>query len=165
MKKLFFTFICVALAATAIGQTRTTDSSDCKFLKNVTFKSGLDTLEFDVLFWAHSPANQQHPLELLANKHEILLDEYLDKNFQGSTLEFMPLSCRKKFQATLSRKIYDHTYVVRSKYIGDYREDYIDLNELKDLEKLHIKCVVYEDTAARNKNGGYFFTIIDLKPL
>jgi hypothetical protein len=141
------------------------DSSDCKFLKDIKFRNGKDTLEFDILYWANSPANQQYPLQVLADKNEIHLDEYLDKNSQGITLEFIPLSCKRKFQATLSRKIYDHTYAIKSKHIEDYNRDYVDLNNLKESQMLHIKCIVFEDVAARNRHGGYFFTIIELKLL
>ena len=157
--------MCIIVAASAIAQKNTTDSGNCEILKNINFNKGIDTLEFEVLYLDFSPANQEHPLELLANKHELQLDEYLDKNYNGTTVAFSPLNCQREYQATLSRKIYDHTYVVKSKNIGDYNREYVNLNNLKTSQKLHVKCIVYEDTVTRNKHGGYFFTIIELKPM
>ncbi len=164
MKKIVFTIIGLVTRLIVAGQEIKKDTTGCDLLKDIHFKNGIDTIEFTVLYRSSVPGNQEFLLKLLVVKKQILLDEYLDKNYESSVLEFVPMSCDKRYQATLSRKIYDRTYINKVNNIKDYRQGYVNLDDLTTYQKIRLKCIVFEQKEARNKHGAYCFTIIDLVP-
>ena len=165
MKRIFFSITVLCLSFIVKGQGITPNIVGCDPLKNIGFKNGLDTLEVTVIYLANFTGNQELQLRSAAEKKQISLSEYLDKDYESSSIEFTPINCSYRYQATLSRKIYDKTYIIKTHNIKDYKQDYVNFNELKTYQRIRLKCIVFEREDMKTRDGDYFFTVIDVKIL
>lgn len=163
MKKVLFVFMLLCISFIAIAQQTISDSMGCGIVESIKFKNGIDTLEFTVLYRSSIPGSQDTRLTTLANRKQISANEYQDRNYESTYVEFMLPKCDRRFMGILNRKIYDRTFV--REHISDYQTEIIDLNNLKTYQKVFLKCVVFEDQTLKDRRGSYFLAIIELRPL
>ena len=162
MKKVIFHLIIVGLSVNAVAQKSIPRDTTFSFLKNLTFKNGVDTIEVKVTFDAILRGSDGTFLKLLADKKQVEFNEYV-YDYESIALNFTPEGCNRLYQGTLSRKIYDKTYVRKSNNIGEYMKEIIDMNSLKIGQVMYLKCVVFEDQVVYYHE--YFFTIVDIRLL
>ena len=163
MKKLLFIFTLQCISFIAIAQETAKDGIGCNIVNSIKFKGGIDTLELTVLYRAFISGDQDPRLPVLSERKQILVDEYQNKKYESTYVEFMLPNCDRRFMGILNRKIYDRTFIRRQ--IGDYQTEIVDLNNLKAYQKVFLKCVVFEDQSLMDRRGSYFFAITELTPL
>jgi len=163
MKKLIFIFTLQCISFIAIAQETANDSIGCDVVNSIKFKGGIDTIEFTVLYRSDISGDQDPRLRVLSERKQILVDEYQDKNYESTYVEFMLPNCDRRFMGILNRKIYDRTFIRR--HIVDYQTEIVDLNNIKTYQKVFLKCVVFEDRSLKDRRGSYLFAIIELRPL
>jgi hypothetical protein len=118
MKELIFIFILQCISFIAIAQETANDSIGCSVVNSIRFKGGIDTIEFTVLYRSSISGDQDPRLHVLSERKQIHVDEYQNKNYESTYVEFMLPNCDRRFMGILNRKIYDKTFVRRN--IGDY---------------------------------------------
>jgi hypothetical protein len=163
MKKIIFILLITASWLSHVSaQVAVDGDASCSFLKDLKFKNGVDTIQVTAVVRAVIQGNEEPKLRILADKNELDEKEYLDEHFDSEALNFIPEGCTNRFTGTLTRKLYDKTFVRKTKDLGAYMKEVVDLDALQRGQKINLKCLVFEDQKTRNRLGNYFFTIIDL---
>jgi hypothetical protein len=164
MKKiLLILLVVIGYASNASAQTSVTADTSCSFLKNIKFKNGVDTVVVKVLFRAYTEGSDEPRLKILADKKELSYGEYVSEDFGSNAFSFIPVNCTSRYDGTLSRKIYDKTFIRKTKDLNAYLKEVFDVDTLKHDEVIYLTCLVFEDQRTIDRSGDYFFTIIDLK--
>ena len=162
MKKIIFFLMITGLSVNAIAQKSIPGDTTCSFLKNLIFKNGVDTIVVKVTYNAIIRGSDGTFLKLLADNKQLQFNEYVD-DYESIALYFIPESCKKIYQGTLSRKIYDKTFVRKTYNIGEYMKEIIDTDSFKIGQVMYLKCIVFEDPKVYYHK--YFFTVVDIRLL
>ncbi len=159
MKKIIITMIIVGVSFNVMAQETIIRDTFCDFLKAPKFKNGIDTIAVKATYNAVIRGAYGPQLKILANAKKIYYSEYEDQD-ESYSLSFTPLNCDKLYQGTISRKIYDKTFVRKTNNLGEYVNDIVDMDSLKDGQVIYLKCIVFEDKKVYFNR--YFFTIVDI---
>jgi len=160
MKKIIVILFVIGFSFNATAQTTSMQDTTCSFLKNLTFKIGIDTIEVKATYDAFLEGSDQTFLTILADKKKLDFGEYMSHD-ESNSINFTPIGCLQSYQGTLSRKIYDKTFVRKTRNIGEFMKEIVDIDKMKLGQVVYVKCIVFEDKDVFY--NGYFFTIIDLR--
>ena len=163
MKKLLFIIALQCVSFITFAQETVSDSLGCRVIDCIKFKNGIDTLEFTAVFRSFVSRDQDPILPVLCQRKQIVTDDYQNKDRESTYVGFMFPGCDKRFLGILNRNIYDRTFV--RKHIGDFQTEIVDLNNVQTYQKVVLKCVVFEDPSLKDRRGGYFFEIMELRLL
>ncbi|MGF7038736.1 hypothetical protein [Mucilaginibacter lappiensis] len=163
MRKIVFVLFIIPFALNAMAQVRATQDASCTFLRSLKFKSGVDTIKIKASYYDFHISSDEPILKILNKKEKLFLNDYVDSQIGASSVSFTPEYCNGLYEGTLSRRIYDKTFVRKTKDIALHMKDMVDMNNLKAGQTIYLKCLVFEDEKLKDNSGVYFFTIVDVE--
>lgn len=163
MKKLILIPFILLVILNASARIRQTQDTSCVFLRNLKFKKGVDTIKIKAAYYDFHRSADEPTLKILNKKERLSFNDYVNSQIGASSISFTLEYCNKLYEGTLIRRIYDKAFVRKTKDIGLYMKDIIDMNNLKSGQVIYLKCLVFEDEALKDNSGLYFFTILDVE--
>lgn len=164
MKKLIFILFALVASSPSFAQQKIVIDTSCSFLKNLSFRNGIDTIQVKVVYHDFLEGSDESILKILDEEKKLNFNDYYSqKNGSSSSINFNLLNCDLSYEGTLSRNIYDKTFIKKTKSLNVYVKEIINMNDLRSGQLVYLTCVVFQDKTLIDKLGNYFFTIIDLR--
>jgi hypothetical protein len=97
MKNIVAILFLIGFSFNAKAQIKTMEDSTCSCFKNLTFKNGVDTVEFKATYDAFLEGSDEVFLKILADKKKLQYSEYMI-HYNSNSISFMPIGCRQLYQ-------------------------------------------------------------------
>ena len=165
MKSLVIILTVILYSDHVRAQNAVVQDTSCTFLKNLTFKNGVDTVEVKAVYQDFLKGSDYQILKALDREKKIIYKEYgvdTGEVENSRSLYFKPVNCQIFFEGTISKKIYNIPSALKSQNLADYSRTPIKIEDLPIGQIIYLKCLVFEDNRFRDNLGTYFFTIIGL---